>query len=350
MAPGASEQAQLAVTGEFSLQAAAEFGFGPNEGHPARFDGAMRLAFAVDGGRGYAGAVLRQPMREAPVEVALTLEDGADPEAALAQVARVVSLDHDGVAFGRLGQGDPTLGALQTAHPGQRPVLFHSPYEAAAWAIISARRPSAQAARVRSALSEQLGRSFELDGEVLCAFPQPERLLECGDQLPGLNPEKVTRLHGIAAAALAGKLDVAALHALGPERAYEDVQQLKGLGPFYAGLVILRGSGFADAPLLMAEPKVLAHAARLYDLPNGQQPSLEWFTGLAERWRPFRTWATVLIRLAGDRGTGAQETGARGRAAEDTGAQNTARAAAPRSPRPDGVSGRPGHGADQPEP
>jgi DNA-3-methyladenine glycosylase II len=62
-----------------------------------------------------------------------------------------------------------------------------------------------------------------------------------------------------------------------------------------------RASGFADAILEVAEPKVLAHAARFYGLED--PPPLERFTELAETWRPFRTWTTVLIRLAGDRGT-----------------------------------------------
>jgi DNA-3-methyladenine glycosylase II len=65
--------------------------------------------------------------------------------------------------------------------------------------------------------------------------------------------------------------------------------------------VVLRATGFADAMLATPEPKVLAHAARFYAL--SEPAGLEWFSALAERWRPFRTWATVLIRLAGDRGT-----------------------------------------------
>jgi DNA-3-methyladenine glycosylase II len=292
---------ELAVRGEFSLRAAALFGFGPNEGRPPPFDGSMRLAFAVDGGRGYAGATLTQPEPDGPVAVELALRDGADADAAAAQVARIVSLDHDGAAFARIGTVDPVLGALQAAHRGQRPVLFHSPYEGAAWAIISARRPAAQAARVRSALAERLGQTFECSGRVLHAFPQPERLLELSDEFPGLHSEKIARLRALARAAETGELDVPALHALGPERAYEQVQRLKGIGPFYAGLVVLRASGFADAMLATAEPKVLAHAARFYGL--SEPPTLEWLSTLAERWRPFRTWATVLIRLAGERAT-----------------------------------------------
>jgi DNA-3-methyladenine glycosylase II len=293
--------------GQFSLRAAAGFGFGPNEGRPSPYAGVMRLAFPVDtpfgagaGPGGYAGVALRQEADDGPVTAELELRDGADPETVTRQVKRIVSLDHDGRGFAAAGERDPVLGRLQRAHPGQRPVLFHSPYEAAAWSIISARRPSAQAAGVRRALAEELGATFTVAGETLAAFPQPERLLEV-EPRPGLAPEKVERLHGVARAALDGELDVARLHELGPERAYEEVQRLRGIGPFYAGLIVLRASGFADAMLEVPERKGLAHTGRYYGL--GADPSLTEVTALAERWRPFRTWAIVLIRLAGDRGT-----------------------------------------------
>jgi DNA-3-methyladenine glycosylase II len=296
----------IAPRGPFSLRAAAEFGFGPNEGRPPAFDGAMRLAFAVDGGRGYAGAVLRQGEPDGPVQVELECREGAASEASLAQIARTVSLDHDGEAFAEIGRRDPIMGALQQAHRGQRPVLFHSPYEAAAWSIISARRPAAQAAPVREALGAQLGASFELAGRTLRAFPQPDRLIEIGEGFPGLDPTKVERLRAVASAARSGDLDVTRLRELGPERAYEDLQRLPGIGPFYAGLITLRATGFADAMLEVPERKGLAHTARFYGLDA--PPDAERLAELAERWRPFRTWAIVLIRLAGDRGTTIAET------------------------------------------
>ena len=181
----------LTPRGPFSLKAAAEFGFGPTEGRVPAFDGVMRLAFAVDGGVGYAAATLRQSEPDAPVHVELATSGGADARAAVTQVARILSLDHDGEEFLRVGERDPVIGALQQAHPGQRPVLFHSPYEAAAWAIISARRPSAQAAQVRQAIAEQHGARFAGAGQVLAAFPQPARLVELPLDTPGLGSEKV---------------------------------------------------------------------------------------------------------------------------------------------------------------
>lgn len=287
---------QLNPRGAFSLEAAATFGFGPNEGRPPRFDGTLRLAFAVDGGSGYAGAVLTQSEPDGPVAVELQIVGGAEFEVALAQVARIVSLDHDGEEFARVGDRDPVLGALQAEHHGQRPVLFNSPYECAAWSVISARRPASVAARVRTALSERFGQSFELAGQIVHAFPQPGAVVELPNWA-GLDATKVRRLRGVAEAA--AQLDAGQLQSLGPERSFEDVQRLEGIGPFYAGLIVLRATGFADAALPMTEPKVLRSAAELYG--SSEPLTLERFTELADKWRPFRTWATVLIRLAGER-------------------------------------------------
>jgi DNA-3-methyladenine glycosylase II len=291
---------RLETRGPFSLRAAAEFGFGPNEGHAPPFTGSMRLAFPIDAGRGYAGVVARQPTPDGPVDLEIQVSGDATSDAVASQVARILSLDHDGNAFLAVGDADPVLGALQRAHPGQRPVLFHSPYEAAAWSVISARRPSAQAAVTRQRIARELGIGFELDGQHLDAFPQPEALLEVGPG-PGLPDEKVARLHGVAHAALDGELDVVRLHELGPDRAIEDVQRLRGIGPFYAGLIVIRAGGFADALPSIPEPKGLAHTQRIYGFDH--PPTHEEFVALADRWRPFRTWAIVLIRLAGNRGS-----------------------------------------------
>ncbi len=294
-AAGQDASVEIVPRGPFSLRAAAGFGFGPNQGRPPPFDGHLRLAFCADGG-GHAGVVLSQDGDAGPLHA--SVHGSGDRAGALAQTERILSLDHDGDRFLAVGERDPVIGALQREHPGQRPVLFSSPYEAAAWSIISARRPAAQAARVRDALGEQLGQAFELAGRRLVAFPEPQRLLEV-QEMPGLPGEKVARLRGVAEAALDGLLDVARLHALGPEGATEEMLRLRGIGPFYAGLIVLRASGFADAMLSAPEPKVMSHVARLYGLPS--PPDLAALASLAEPWRPFRTWAIVLVRLAGDR-------------------------------------------------
>jgi len=88
------------------------------------------------------------------------------------------------------------------------------------------------------------------------------------------------------------------LLALGPEAAMAEFHQIKGIGPFYSSLIVIRGTGFTGV-LPAAEPRALALAARLYDLP--EPASAARFTELAEAWKPLRTWAVVLIRAAGPR-------------------------------------------------
>jgi DNA-3-methyladenine glycosylase II len=294
-----SEALTLEPAGPFSLRAAAEFGFGPNEGRAPAFDGAMRLAFPVDGG-GYAGILARQPRTDGPLECEVS-GDG-DAAAIERQLRRVLSLDYDGEQFLQVGRRDAVIGELQRRHLGQRPVLFHSPYEAAAWAIISTRRPAASAAKLRRELAERLGASFELGGETLAAFPQPQRLLEVELEAGHHASERLERVKGVASAALEGSLDAGRLRSLGPERAYEELQGLRGIGPFYATLIVLRAVGFADAPLAIEERHLLGHLGRFYSLDG--PATLDQYRAISEPWRPFRTWAAVLVRLAGDRAFG----------------------------------------------
>jgi len=295
-------QLELAPRGPFSLAAAASFGFGPTEGRAPGFDGVLRYAFPLDGGSGYAGVELRQSAMDALVSA--EVQGGEDPAVVAGQLERVLSLDHDGDAFLEVGQRDPVIGRLQREFPGQRPVLFFSPYEAAAWSVISARQRGIPAAQVRGTICQRWGEGFTLSGRREWAFPQPDRLLGAGQlSVPGLNEEKERRLLAVAEAARDGLLDVAALRSLGPQDAFVEVQRLRGIGPFYASLIVVRACGFADAPLPVAEPRVLANAARFYGL--SEPPALERFAELSEAWRPFRTWATVLLRLAGARGAAA---------------------------------------------
>ena len=119
--------------------------------------------------------------------------------------------------------------------------------------------------------------------------------------MKGLPQLKVERLHAVAEAALAGRLDPGHLRALAPEAALAELQELPGIGPFYSMLILVRASGHADV-LAEGERRVLAAVAHFYELD--QPPSPERFAELAEAWRPFRTWASVLLRYAAERDRG----------------------------------------------
>jgi DNA-3-methyladenine glycosylase II len=279
--------------GPFSLAAAERF-FGRWEGAAgteASGDdgGPLRVAFLVDDWSGSVGLTVQQATVDGPVEVEVVGGAFADVDRVRAQVTRVFSLDHDGVGYARLGERDAVIGERQRESGYLRPVLFHSPYEAACWAVLSARMHHTQAQRVRSALSDRL----EVDGVELDVFASPTRLLDLSE-IAGLTAEKVTRLHGVARAALEGVLDRDRLLAVGPEAAIEELQELRGIGPFSSALIALRGVGTTDG-LVPGEPRMRQAVAAAYGRPELARDTAA-FLALAETWRPYRTWVSVLMR------------------------------------------------------
>jgi DNA-3-methyladenine glycosylase II len=279
--------------GPFSVELARGFGFGPRSAEEAAGE-PLRMAFPLDDRSGHGAALVRQVEADGPVEVEV-VSGGVD--AVARQVSRILSLDRSGTEWAAVGERDEVIGRLQREHHYLRPVLFHSPYEAAAWAVISQRRHPNQARAVRSRLARELGEVFDLAGEEIESFPLPGVVCELGE-LDGLDPRRVERLRAVATAALDGKLDAERLRTMEPEEAMADVQELPGIGPFYAMLIVVRAAGVTDA-LATEEPTVRAYVGHFYGL--GEAASAEKLGEIAEAWRPYRTWATVLIRYAGDR-------------------------------------------------
>lgn len=266
-------QTSLEVLGPWSLATSRRFweGFAPASLTAQERDAKLHTVFLVDADWSRAETWVQQDGDVAHVEVS----GPGDLDAATAQVCRFLSLDVDARGWPDVGRRDPVIADAQEKLPGLRPCGFHSPYEAAAWAVISQRIRITQAARVRDRIVAQHGE----DG----AFPSPQRLVNLELDLPGRKNEY---LHAVAEAALDGLLDGAALRAMQPDDAVARVQQIKGLGPFASELVVVRGANHPDA---------LPHHERRLD------DEVEYRYGrtladVSEAWRPFRTWAAVHLR------------------------------------------------------
>jgi DNA-3-methyladenine glycosylase II len=112
-------------------------------------------------------------------------------------------------------------------------------------------------------------------------------------RFPGLSAEKVERLHVVARAAAEGILDRAHLRAMPVEQALGELQELRGIGPFSAQGTLFRGAGLVDA---VPDDEVTRQAVqRAYNL--AKQPDHERVLEIAETWRPYRMWATVLLHV-----------------------------------------------------
>jgi DNA-3-methyladenine glycosylase II len=81
-------------------------------------------------------------------EARVVVTGDGDLDAAATQTCRFLSLDIDARGWPDVGRRDPVIAEAQERLPGLRPCGFHSPYEAAAWAVLSQRLRIVQAAHL----------------------------------------------------------------------------------------------------------------------------------------------------------------------------------------------------------
>ena len=123
-----------------------------------------------------------------------------------------------------------------------------------------------------------------------------------------LNDEKVRRLHGLARAALDGRLDTEALRAMPAVAALASLRELPGVGPFTADAVLYRGCGVVDG--IPGSDELGQTVIRdLYGLETMTAADVE---RISDAWRPYLMWAVVLLRMGWTRGQGAKVSYRRG--------------------------------------
>ncbi len=268
-------QLKVDVLGPWSLATSRAFweGFSPAVLTGQDDDEGLATVFRVEADWSRAEAMVTQHGSTARIKVTGLGDLGAAAE----QVARFLSLDLDARSWPDVADRDPIIADAQTQLPGLRPCGFHGPYEAAVWAVLSQRVRIVQAARLRADLIARHGEGG--------ALPDPETLRSLDLDLPG---RKTEYLHAVADAALDGRLDGSALRAVDPDDAVRSVQQIRGLGPFAAELVVLRGANAPDA-LPGHERRLDTEIVERY----GQDRTL---AEVSETWRPYRTWAAVHLR------------------------------------------------------
>ncbi|MGD1059437.1 MAG: DNA-3-methyladenine glycosylase 2 family protein, partial [Solirubrobacteraceae bacterium] len=107
---------------------------------------------------------------------------------------------------------------------------------------------------------------------------------------PGLTTRKINQLRAIAAAAQDGALSRQRLRAMTYQDGLAHLQQLPGIGPFSAELILIRGVGHPDA--LPDHDTRLDQAIR-YAYDTTEDAAIQSITN---SWRPYRAWVALLIR------------------------------------------------------
>lgn len=209
-------------------------------------DGTYHRAHATPSGPRVVAVVQRNPES---LEVAYDREDEA--ERVVAVVRRTLGLDRMPSHFVRAAAEITWLAAIASRMRGVRPPRYATLWEACVNAIVfqqvSLAAASAILGRVVVSLSEAIPVA-EAD-IVVRPFPQPEVFIEASDaslRLAGLSVAKVATLRRVAGAIIDGSLDEATLEGLSSPDASGRLCAVKGIGPWTAAVILLRGLGRLD--------------------------------------------------------------------------------------------------------
>jgi AraC family transcriptional regulator of adaptative response / DNA-3-methyladenine glycosylase II len=258
----------------------------------------------------------------ARVHVAVRCGDGRAPgravmAAAHAAVVRMLRLDLDPAAGERALSRDPRLRPHVRRHRGLRPWGTATPFECVVWAILGQQVHLSFAQQLRAALVRRcgppVGGTVGAQSGGLVAHPDAAAVAALAvDDLLALqcSRQKAECLLAVARAVATGTLDLDALAAGAADVALAALQEHRGIGPWTANYVALRGLLFPDC-LPVGDSALATAAASVFELP--ERPDGERLAALAARFSPHRGLFTFHLWRAFSTNTGAGDSGARPR-------------------------------------
>jgi len=196
------------------------------------------------------GPVVARVTQVSPEGLTVTLDgDPREHKRALALVKRMLGIERDVAPFGRAAEGIPWLGPLAQRMRGVRPPRYPTLWETSVNAIVFQQLSLLAASAIVRRLIVGLGRSVDSDGVALYTFPSAESFLGAEDEVlraAGLSVGKLSTLRRVAEALEAGTLNEAMLEERASPDAAALLRGIKGIGPWTATVILLRGLGRLD--------------------------------------------------------------------------------------------------------
>ncbi len=235
---------------------------------------------SLPGGHGIAAMSLDEP--HAPhMSVTLRLTSWADLSTGVERLRRLLDLDADPVAIDDALRRFDELRPLIAVTPGRRASASIDPAQTALRAVIGQQVSLAGARTVTGRLVAALGEPLDPDlagGTGLThAFPTVEALADAPDELFAMPTARRDTVRRLAVALATG--DVTLDAGVDPSEARAELLALRGIGPWTADYVAMRGLGHPDVFL---DTDLVARRA-LEQLGIGDE--------VTARWAPWRSYA-----------------------------------------------------------
>jgi AraC family transcriptional regulator of adaptative response / DNA-3-methyladenine glycosylase II len=230
----------------------------------------FRRALSLPGGP--ASIALRLGTRE--VEAAVQVSDRRDIHEAVRRIRWLLDLDADPAAIAAVLGDDPLLAPLVSARPGLRSPGAADGAELAVRAVVGQQISIAGARTLLARVAQAHGAPFAGTR----VFPTSERLAAVDPETLPMPRARARTLSALARTLSEGELELRP--GADGERVRARLLAIPGIGPWTAGYIALRALGDPDV-FLAADLGVRRALERL----GGD-------AGPAERWRPFRSYAT----------------------------------------------------------
>ena len=227
-----------------------------------------------------------------------------DVDLAKEKVSWLLGVDQDLAPFYELGRADNVMAALVERFYGLHLPHTATVFEALVLAVLGQQISTSVARIIRTLMIETFGPSAEFDGETFYAFPKPESIWASSPA--ELHTMKLTRskseyVHGLAGSALDDAVGLERLGELTDKEIVEKLTALRGVGIWTAQWTLIRALGRPDA-LPLGDLALRRVVSRLF--MNGDEVTDAQVEEIAQRWSPFRTFATVYLFSALRTGAG----------------------------------------------
>ena len=192
-------------------------------------------------------ARVTQPL---PATLAISLEgDKREHSRALAIVRRVLGVEQNLAHFDRAAAHIPWLKSLAKRMRGVKPPRYPTLWEACVNAVVFQQISLGAATAIMHRLVVALGRPLISGAFQHYAFPTITRFRDAPDDLlraAGLSAGKLVTLRRVGEALAAGTLDEEMLQQQPSADAAATLRRIKGIGPWTAAVILLRGLGRLD--------------------------------------------------------------------------------------------------------
>ncbi|MET8042901.1 AlkA N-terminal domain-containing protein [Micromonospora sp. NPDC005215] len=222
------------------------------------------------------------------VAATLRLTDLRDLAPAVARCRRLLDLDADPTAIDATLAADPALAPAVAAEPGIRVPRAVDGFEMAVRAIIGQQVSVAAAQKTLTRLlAHRADHEVDETEPGLRGFLSAEEVLAVPDVGFGMPVGRRETVRGLARAVVDGSVDLAA--GVDREEAVRGLLALPGIGPWTANYLAMRA--FGDPDILLSTDLAVRRGAAALGLPD----SPTTLDGYADRWRPWRSYATMRL-------------------------------------------------------